>query len=71
VKVPAGVTVKIVEDSSSVVHLVLPALAPAQKGALSEADLEKVSGGASGLPNTLVMVANPCDSTSARLARCS
>jgi hypothetical protein len=41
VKVPAGLTVKIVEDSASVVHLVLP---PDPKS-LSEADLKKVAGG--------------------------
>lgn len=69
VKVPAGVTVKILEDSASVVHLVLPVLAAAPKGELAEKDLEKVSGGA-GLPNTLKLVYNPCDNTAGRLANC-
>jgi hypothetical protein len=44
VKVPSGTTIKVLEDSASTVHLVLP---PAQlKGALSDKDLAKVSGGA-------------------------
>lgn len=42
VKLPDGVTVKVVEDSASVVHLVLP---PAAQP-LSEGNLGKVSGGA-------------------------
>ena len=42
-KVPSTVTVKIVEDSASTVHLVLP---PASKaGSLSDAELLKISGG--------------------------
>lgn len=45
VKVPAGMAVKVVEDSSSVVHLVLPATAPG-KGELSESHLSSVAGGA-------------------------
>jgi hypothetical protein len=40
-KLPAGVKVKVVEDTASVVHLVLPPDA----GALGEADLKKVAGG--------------------------
>lgn len=43
VKIPAGVTVKVVEDSATTVHLVLPAAA--SKGALSDSDLGKVAGG--------------------------
>lgn len=70
VKVPAGTTVKVVEDTASVVHLVLPVLAAAPKGALSEKDLETVSGGASGLPATLKLIMNPCDNTAGRLASC-
>jgi hypothetical protein len=42
VKLPAGLTVKVLEDTAGVVHLVLPPDA----GALSEADLKKVAGGA-------------------------
>lgn len=46
VKIPAGTTIKVLEDSASVVHLVLP---PAGlKGALSDKELEKVSGGTYG-----------------------
>jgi hypothetical protein len=41
-KVPPGVTVKVVEDSYTLVHLVLP---PAS-GALSNADLSAAAGGA-------------------------
>jgi hypothetical protein len=41
VKVPAGMNVKVIEDSASVVHLVLPA----DPKALNESDLKKVSGG--------------------------
>lgn len=44
VKVPAGVTVKVLEDTASVIHLVLPAAPP--KGSLSEKELASVAGGA-------------------------
>lgn len=44
-KLPAGVTIKVVEDTASVVHLVLPASSAPAKGELSENDLGKVSGG--------------------------
>jgi hypothetical protein len=44
VKVPAGTTIKVVENSASVVHLVLPA--HAAPGSLTDADLKKVAGGA-------------------------
>lgn len=47
VKVPAGMTVKVLEDTASVVHLVLPPAA--SKGRLSEKDLSGVAGGA-GIP---------------------
>jgi hypothetical protein len=42
IKLPAGLTVKVVEDSASTVHLVLPHF----EGSLSEKELGKVSGGA-------------------------
>jgi hypothetical protein len=42
VKVPAGVKVKIVEDSADSVHLVLP---PAKSEEISDKDLDKVAGG--------------------------
>ena len=48
-KLPAGVKIKVVEDTASVVHLVLPAAPTVKNSQLSEADLEKVSGGGSGL----------------------
>lgn len=48
-KIPAGVALEVVEDGASVVHLVLPA---AKAAALSDADLGKVSGGASS-PSTM------------------
>jgi hypothetical protein len=41
-KLPAGLTVKVVEDTPAAVHLVLPPAAPA----LSEGQLGKVAGGA-------------------------
>ena len=41
VEVPAGVQVRVVEDTDQVVHWVLPA----KPGALSDADLEGVAGG--------------------------
>ena len=44
VEVPAGTTVKVVENTKDTLHLVLP---PAPEGALSEEDLEKVAGGGS------------------------
>jgi hypothetical protein len=44
VKVPAGVSIKVVEDSASVVHLVLPRTDP--PGELKDAQLAKVAGGA-------------------------
>ncbi len=44
VGIPDGVTVAIHEDSATVRHLVIPA--PVGSGELSDADLEKVSGGA-------------------------
>lgn len=47
VKVPAGTTIKVLEDTASTVHLVLPPPGLG-KGALSDRDLEKVSGGAFG-----------------------
>jgi hypothetical protein len=43
VAVPAGVTVKVVENTDKHFHLVLP---PQPAGALSDADLEKAAGGA-------------------------
>ena len=43
-KLPDGVSVRVLEDSASAVHLVLPP-APA-KGQLSDAELESVAGGA-------------------------
>ena len=44
VKIPAGLKIKVVEDSATTVHLALPAAA--KKGELSDSDLENVAGGA-------------------------
>jgi Nitrile hydratase, alpha chain len=41
VKVPAGLRIKIVEDTPTTIHLALPAV---EKGKLSDAELEKVAG---------------------------
>jgi len=45
VAVPAGVTVKVVENSASLFHLVLP---PKPTGEISDEDLDRVAGGSSG-----------------------
>jgi hypothetical protein len=42
VAVPAGVTVKVVENSASLFHLVLP---PKPTGEISDEDLDRVAGG--------------------------
>ncbi len=44
VEIPEGVTVKIVENTADIVHLVLPAM-PANAGELSADELDKVAGG--------------------------
>ncbi|HOW27330.1 MAG TPA: NHLP leader peptide family RiPP precursor [Elusimicrobiota bacterium] len=49
VKLPSGIKVNVLEDTTKVVHLVLPAAT--NKSELSEAELGKVSGGF-GLPST-------------------
>jgi hypothetical protein len=46
-KLPAGLKVKVLEDSASQVHLVLPA---ARTGALSDAELDQVRGGTGDQP---------------------
>lgn len=48
VSVPAGVTVKIVEDTDNVVHLVVPKVRAVPNGELSEKELSGVSGGVGG-----------------------
>ena len=50
VEIPAGVTVRVLENTSNVVHLVLPA----KPTDLSDEDLDKVAGGAS-TPSTILM----------------
>ena len=45
VKLPAGLKVKVLEDSASQIHLVLPAFSPVKKEGLSESELSRVSGG--------------------------
>ncbi len=46
VEAPEGITLKVVEDTVSVKHLVLPAVG---KGELTDADLESVAGGGTGV----------------------
>jgi hypothetical protein len=41
VKLPAGIKIKVVEDTASEVHLVLPEASRANKGELSDTDLNK------------------------------
>lgn len=41
VKLPAGIKIKVVEDTTSEVHLVLPETSRANKGELSDTDLNK------------------------------
>ncbi len=64
VKVPSGITLKVLEDSASVVHLVLPAMTGPAKGELSDKDLSGVSGGAAG------KLTFPCDSTNRPKGSC-
>ncbi len=45
VEIPEEVTVKVVENTSDTLHLVLP-VAPAQAGEVSDNDMEKLAGGA-------------------------
>ena len=51
VEIPAGVTVKVLENTSNVVHLVLPA----KPTDLSDEELDKVAGGASTGPSSILM----------------
>ncbi len=44
ITIPAGICIKVVEDTQTEVHLVLPAMIGGG-GAISDSDLEKVSGG--------------------------
>ena len=44
VEVPAGITVKVVENTTDTHHLVLP-VAPPEAGEVSMEELEKVAGG--------------------------
>ena len=44
VEVPAGTTVKVVENTADTQHMVLP-VAPAETGEIAMEDLEKVAGG--------------------------
>ncbi len=49
VEVPAGVTVKVVENTADTHHLVLP-VAPANAKELSDDEVEKLAGGADTTP---------------------
>jgi hypothetical protein len=51
VPVPAGVTVKVLEDTDKVVHLVLP---PKPTGVLADDHLDLVAGGVTNLSHTVV-----------------
>ncbi len=44
IDLPAGLNLKIVENSAETMHVVLPAT-PSQAGDLSDADLQKLAGG--------------------------
>ena len=44
-EVPAGVTVKVVEETADTIYIVAPYAAPAEGSELSDADLESVAGG--------------------------
>lgn len=61
VKLPAGVSVKVVEDSAATVHLVLPA----PDKSLSDAQLQKVAGGAGTYTQP-----DYCGESTMRSARC-
>ena len=50
-EVPAGVTVKVVEETADTIYLVAPYAAPAEGSELSDADLESVAGGKGALKN--------------------
>jgi hypothetical protein len=52
--VPTGVTIKVLEDTATTVHFVLPAK-PANAGELSDAELEDVAGGVT--PTVIVLSA--------------
>jgi hypothetical protein len=43
-KLPAGITIKVIEDDAHTVHFVIPAR-PAHDSAMSDTDLEAVAGG--------------------------
>jgi hypothetical protein len=73
-KLPAGVKIKVVEDTASVVHLVLPTAPTVKNSQLSEADLEKVSGGGSGCSSTQMDITqkpgSSCNSTNPPIVPC-
>ena len=54
IKLPVGVKVKVVEDSSTVAHLILSSVD--DKGELSDKDLSKVSGGAASTQKTICIL---------------
>lgn len=61
IKLPAGASIKVVEDTAATVHLVLPAAPSKGSRALSDAELETASGGADA-PKTFVILPG-CQST--------
>ncbi len=48
VDLPAGLTLKIVENTADTIHIVLPAT-PSQASVLSDGDLQNLAGGKKGL----------------------
>lgn len=52
IEVPAGMTVKVVENTSDTQHLVLP-VAPPEAGEVSMDELEKIAGGDADLPTEI------------------
>jgi hypothetical protein len=73
-KLPAGVKIKAVEDTPSTVHLVLPAAQTVKNSQLSDADLEKVSGGGDGCNVSIMPVTQKgqirCNSTNPPFTPC-
>jgi hypothetical protein len=49
-EIPAGVDVRVIEDTAEAVHLVLPPRPTSVKGDLSDEELERVAGGYCALP---------------------
>ena len=59
--VPAGVTVKVVEETADTIYLIAPYVAPAEGSELSDADLESVAGGKGSLKTQENQNTYPCN----------